>query len=124
MMPLEERTDRYGAFTYLLKQAKTVFFSWYIFPGRIHRFFRKSTLYINCFSNSELFALIYLDHAYQLVESVVTHGKYEDNMHLFNSSSVVCYIGSKQFFVRTNFIRINKLRFAQKPFNIPGTAGV
>ena len=27
------------------------------------------------------------------------------------------------FLVRTNFIRINKLRLAQKPFSIPGTVG-
>ena len=123
MIPLEERTDQYRAFTYVLKQAKTVFFSLYNLPGRIHRFFRKSTLYINGFSNSKQFDSICLDYAYQLVESVVTHGKYEDNMHLFNSSSAVCYIGSKRFFMRMDFIRTNKLRLAQKPFNIPGTVG-
>ena len=50
MILLEERTDRYSAFTYVLKQAKTVFLSLYKLPGRIHRFFRKSTLYINGFS--------------------------------------------------------------------------
>ena len=123
MIPLEERTDQYRAFTYVLKQAKTVFFSLYNLPGRIHRFFRKSTLYINGFSNSKQFDSICLDYAYQLVESVVTHGKYEDNMHLFNSSSAVYYIGSKWFFMRMDFIRTNKLRLAQKPFNIPGTVG-
>ena len=123
MIPLEERTDQYRAFTYVLKQAKTVFFSLYNLPGRIHRFFRKSTLYINGFSNSKQFDSICLDYAYQLVESVVTHGKYEDNMHLFNSSSAVCYIGSKRFFMRMDFIRTNKLRLAQKPFSIPGTVG-
>ena len=80
-------------------------------------------LYINGFSKSEEFDSIRLDSAYQLVESVVTHGKYEDNMHLFNSSSIVCYIGSKRFFVRTNFIRTNKLKLAQNPFNIPETVG-
>ena len=123
MIPLEERTDQYRAFTYVLKQAKTVFFSLCNLPGRIHRFFRKSTLYINGFSNSKQFDSICLDYAYQLVESVVTHGKYEDNMHLFNSSSAVCYIGSKRFFMRMDFIRTNKLRLAQKSFNIPGTVG-
>ena len=123
MIPLEERTERNRTFTCVLKEAKTVFFSLYNLPGRIHRFFRKSTLYINGFSNSKQFDSICLDYAYQLVESVVTHGKYEDNMHLFNSSSAVCYIGSKRFFMRMDFIRTNKLRLAQKPFNIPGTVG-
>ena len=33
----------------------------------------------------------------------------------------VYLIGSKRFFTRTNFIRMNKLRLAQNPFNIPGT---
>ena len=123
MTPLEERTDRCRAITYVLKQAKTVFFSLYNLPGKIHRFFRKSTLYVNGFSNSDQFDSICLDYAYQLVESVVSHGKYEDSMHLFNSSSVVCYRGSKQFFMRTNFIRTNKLRLEQKPFNIPESIG-
>ena len=123
MIPLEERTDQYRTFTYVLKQAKTVFFSLYNLPGRIHRFFRKSTLYMNGFSNSKQFDSICLDYAYQLVESVVTHGKYEDNMHLFNSSSAVCYIGNKRLFIRTNFIRTNKLRLAQKSFNILGIPG-
>ena len=98
-------------------------FSLYNLPGRIHRFYRKSMLYINGFSKSEQFDSIRLDSAYQLVESVVTHGKYEDNMHLFNSSGIVCYIGSKRFFMRTNFIRTNKLKLAQNPFNIPETVG-
>ena len=80
MLPLEVRTDRYRAFTFFEK--KTVFFSLYNLPGETHHFFRKSTLYINGFSNSEQFDSIYLDYAYQLVESVVTHGKYENNMHL------------------------------------------
>ena len=50
--------------------------------------------------------------------AVVSHGKYEGNTYLFNSSSVVCYIGSKQFFIRTN-----KFRLAKKSFSIPGTVG-
>ena len=69
MIPLEVITDRYRAFTYVLKQAKTVFFSLYNLLGRIHYFFRKSTLYINGFSNSDQFDLICLDYTYQLVES-------------------------------------------------------
>ena len=113
MLPLEVRTDRYRAFTYVLKQAKTMSFSLYNFPGGTHHFFHKSTLYINGFSNSHQFDSIYLDYAYQLVKSVVTHGKFEDNMHLFKSSSAVCYIGNKRIFMRTNFIRTNKLRLAQ-----------
>ena len=48
--------------------------------GRKHRFLRKSTLYINGFCNSEQFDSICLDYVHQLVESVVAHGKYEDNM--------------------------------------------
>ena len=116
--PSVKRTDQYRAFTYVLKQGKTVFFSLYNLSGRMHHFFRKSTLYIKVFSNSEQFDSICLDSAYQLVESVVTHGKYEDSMHLFNSLSVVCYIGNKRLFMRTNFIRTNKLRFAQ-PFQYP-----
>ena len=117
MIPLEVRTNRYRAFTYVLKQAKIVFFSLYNFPGRIHHFFHKSTLYMNGFSNSDQFDSICLDYAFQLVESVITHCKYEDNMHLFNSSSAVCYIGNKRLFMRTNFIRTNKLRLVQKPWN-------
>ena len=107
-----------------MKEAKTVFCSSYSLPGRIYRFFRKPTLYINGYSNSEQFDSICLDYAYQLVESVVFHGKYEDNTYPFNSSNAVCYIGSRRFFMRTNFIRTNKLIPAQKPFNIPGTVGV
>ena len=106
-----------------MKQAKTVFFSSYSLRGRMYYFSRQPTLYINGFRNSEQFDSICLDYAYQLVESVVSHGKYEDNMYLFNSSNVVCYIGSKRFFMRTNFIRANKFRLAQKSFSIPGTAG-
>ena len=68
--------------------------------------------------NTDTFYAVYI---YQLVESVESHGKYEGNTQLFNSSSVVCYIGSKRFIMRTNFIRPNKLRLAQKSFNIPGT---
>ena len=62
------------------EKTKTVFFSSYNLPGRIHRSFRKSTLYISGFPNSEQFDSICLDYAYQLVESVVSHCKYEDNM--------------------------------------------
>ena len=113
--PSVKRTDRYRAFMYVLKQATAVFFSLYNFFGRIHHFFRRSILYINGFSNSDQFDSICLDYAYQLVESVVTQGKYEDNMHLCNSSSVVCYIGNKRLFMRTNFVKTNRLRLAQ-PF--------
>ena len=74
------------------------------------------------FSNSEQFDSICLDSAYQLVESVVTQGKYEDSMHLFNFLSVVCYIGNKRLFMRTNFIRTNSSDL-HNPFNIPGTPG-
>ena len=73
------------------------------------------------FSNSEQFDSICLDYAYQLVESVVSHGKYVDNMHLFNSTSVVCYASSKRFFMGTNFIRTTILLLARKPLNIPGS---
>ena len=103
---------------YVLKQAKAVFFSLYTFFGRTHHFFGKSTLYINGFSNSDRFDLICLDYAYKLVEAVVAQGKYEDNMHLFDSSSVVCYVGNKRLFMRTNFVKTNKLRLAQ-PFQYP-----
>ena len=120
---MEVRTDQYRAFTCVLRQAKTVFFSLYNFPGRINHFFCKSALYIKGFSNSDQFNSICLDYAPQLDESVITQGKYEDNMHLFNSSSAVCYIGNKRLFMRTNFIRTNKLRLVQKPFNILGTPG-
>ena len=72
------------------KQAKATFFFSYHLSGIIHRFFLKSTLYINGFCNSEQLDSICLDYGYQLVESVVSHGEYEDNMKLFNSSSVVC----------------------------------
>ena len=51
----------------------------YSLPGRIYRFFYKPTLYINGYSNSEEFETICLDYAYQVVESVVSSGKYEDN---------------------------------------------
>ena len=89
---LEERSDQDRLFTYVLKQAKTVFFSSYYFSG-MNRFLRKSTLYINDFSNNEQFDTIYLDYAYELVESVVSHGRYGNNKFLltiqlfsFNSS--------------------------------------
>ena len=116
--PSIKRADRYRAFTCVLKQGKAVFFSLYNLSGRIYHFFRKSTLYINGFSNSDQFDSICLDHAYQFVESVVTQGKYEYNIHLFNSSNIVCYIGNKRLFLRTNFVRTNKLRIAQ-PFQYP-----
>ena len=170
------------------KQKPCSSFPSFCLSGRIHIFFRESTLCINGFSSSEQFDSIYLDYAYQLVGSVVYNGKYEDNTyrsshrrcsiikgflrnfgkftrkhlwqslvcnkvaglrpaillkeklwhmcefceiskntlfteHLwvtafarsFNSSSVVFDIGSKQSFMRTNFIRTNKLRLAQYP---------
>ena len=63
---LEERVvDRDRQFTYVLKIS--------LFP-------QVYALYINGFCNSEQFDSIFLDCAYQLVESVVSHGKYEDNM--------------------------------------------
>ena len=64
---LEKRVDRDREFTYVLNRQK------------LH-FLHKCTLYINGFCNSEQFDSICLDYAYQLVESVVSHGKYEDNM--------------------------------------------
>ena len=79
MIQLKERIDRYRQFIYVLKQAKTVFFSTYSLPGRIYRFFPKPTLYINGYFNSEQFNSIYWGYAYKLVESVVSHRKYEDN---------------------------------------------
>ena len=109
MLPLEVRTDPYRHL-HVLKQAKTMFFPLYNLPGETHHFFCKSMLYINGFSNSDQFHSICLGYAYQLVESVVTHGKYDDNMHLFNSSSAVCHIDNKRIFMRTNFIRTNNLR--------------
>ena len=77
--------------TYVLKQGKTVFFSsYYLSVSRIHSFLRESTLYINGFYNSEQFDSICLGYAYELIESVVSHGKYEDKMYLFNCSTVIC----------------------------------
>ena len=63
-----KKIDRYRGFTYILKQAKTVFFSLYNLSGRIHHFFCKSTLHINGFSDSDQFDSICLDYAYQLVD--------------------------------------------------------
>ena len=48
--------------------------------GRKHCLLHNSTLYVNGFCNSEQFVSICLDYVYQLVESVVSHGKYEDDM--------------------------------------------
>ena len=64
---LEEKVDRDREFTYILSKRKLCF---------LH----KCTLYINGFCNSEQFDSIHLDYAYQLIKSVVSHGKYEDNM--------------------------------------------
>ena len=47
---LEERTDIYRAFAYVLKQAKTMFFS---LSGKMLCFVSKYTLYINGFFNSD-----------------------------------------------------------------------
>ena len=69
-----------------MKQAKTVFFSSYYMSGRTHRFLPKYTLYITGFSNREQFDSICLGHAYKLVQIVVSHGKYEDNIYHFNCS--------------------------------------
>ena len=66
--PSVKGTDRYRGFTYVLKQAKTVIFSLYNLSGRIYHFFRKSTLHVNGFSNSDQFESICLDYAYQLVD--------------------------------------------------------
>ena len=52
----------------------------YYLSGRIHHFLRKSTLHIDGFSKNEQFDSICLEYAQQPVESVVSHGKYEDNM--------------------------------------------
>ena len=78
MISLEERVDRDREFTH--EQVKTAFFFSYYLSGRKHRFLHKSTVYINGFYNSEQFDSICLDYVYQLAESVVSHGKYEDNM--------------------------------------------
>ena len=62
-MSLEERIDRDREFMHVLNKQKLRF---------LHKF-----VSINGFSNSEQFDSIYLDFAYQLVESVLSHGKYE-----------------------------------------------
>ena len=64
---LEERVDRDRKFTYVFNKQKL-------------RFLQKCKLYINGFCNSEQFDSIWLDHVYQLVEPVVSHGKYEVNI--------------------------------------------
>ena len=64
---LEERVDRDRELTYVLNRQKL-------------RLLHKCTLYINGFCNSEQFGSICLEYAYQLNESVVSRGKYEDNM--------------------------------------------
>ena len=64
---LEEKVGRDWEFTYVLNKQKL-------------RFLHNSTVYIKGFCNSEQFDSIYLAYAYQLVESVVSHGKHEDNM--------------------------------------------
>ena len=58
--------------------SKNAFFFLHHLSGRAHRFLRESTLYVNVFSNSEQFDSILLVYAYKLVDSVVSHGKYED----------------------------------------------
>ena len=67
-----------------MRQAKTLFVSSYYLSGRVHRFLRKSTLYINGLSNSEKFDLICLDYAYQIAKSVISHRKHKDNKYIFN----------------------------------------
>ena len=64
MMSLEERIDRDREFTHVLNKQKL-------------RFLHKSTLSINGFCNSAQFDSICLDYAYQLVELVLSYGKYE-----------------------------------------------
>ena len=64
MVPLEERIDRDREFAHVFSKQKL-------------RFLHKSTLSINGFCNSEQFDSICLDYAYQLVESVLSNGKYE-----------------------------------------------
>ena len=64
MVSLEERVDRDREFTHVLNKQKL-------------RFLHKSTLYINGFCKSEQFDSICLDYGYQLVKSVLSHGKYE-----------------------------------------------
>ena len=70
VISLEERADWDRCFTYVLRQAKAVFFPSYYLCDRIHRFLCKSALYMNDCSNSEQFNSICLDYAYQFVESV------------------------------------------------------
>ena len=65
----------------------------------MHRFLRKSTLYINDLSNSEQFNSRCFDYAYQIVESAISLGKQEDDMYLFNPSSVICLINRKTDFL-------------------------
>ena len=64
MMSLKERVDRDKENTHVLNKQKL-------------RFLHKSTLYINGFCNCEQFESVCLGYAYQLVESVLSHGKYE-----------------------------------------------
>ena len=79
------------------------------------------SLYIIGFSNSEQFQLICLAYVYQFVQSVISHRKYKDKSFYFTPSSIIYKTGSQQLFMRTNFIRITKLRFALQLFNIPET---
>ena len=64
MMSLEERIDRDREFKHVLNKQKL-------------RFSRKSALSINGFCNSEQLDSIFLEYAYQLVKSVLSHSKYE-----------------------------------------------
>ena len=64
---------------------------------------KQTKLYLNCPANSEQFDSICLYYAYQLVESVIFLGKYENNLYHFNPSSVICKISSKQFFYKNEF---------------------
>ena len=74
MMSLEERVVRDRGLHVLNKQKL--------------RFLHKSTVYISGFCNSEQFDSICLDCFYQLVESVLSHGKYEITSNI--TASVVC----------------------------------
>ena len=64
---------------------------------------------------TEQFDQICLDYGYRLVESVV-------NMRIICRITLqVSLVNWQQTFIRSNFIRTTKSKFAQESFSIPGT---
>ena len=110
MMSLEERIDRDSEFAHVLNKEKL-------------RFLHKSTLSINGFCNSQQFDSICLDYAYQLVESVLSYGKYEISVVNNCNNIFKCSLLNWQqtVFYENEFYQNNQAQIAQKPFNIPGT---